>query len=87
MGVLGLVHVLLLLLRVDTPQIPHQDCQWDLGDIQITTRHLPVLYFMYMCLLTQGGVLMPVIMSGVCIPSLLSAVYRWCVGSMSPPGR
>ena len=26
------VQVPLLLLRVDTPHIPHQDGQWDLGD-------------------------------------------------------
>jgi hypothetical protein len=80
------VQVPLLLLRVDTPHIPHQDCQWDLGDIKVATRYLPVLYFMYMCLLTQRGVLLPVILSGVCMLPLLSAVYRGCVGSMSPPG-
>ena len=26
------VEVPLLLLRVEAPHIPHQDCQWDLGD-------------------------------------------------------
>ena len=39
------VQVPLLLLRVDTPHIPHQDCQWDLGDTQVATRHLLVMYF------------------------------------------
>ena len=81
------VQVSLLLLRVEAPHIPHQDCQWDLGDTQVTTRLLPVLYFLHMCLLPHRGVLLPVIMSGVCIPSLLSAECRWCVGSKSPSGR
>ena len=80
------VQVPLLLLRVEAPHVPHQDFQWDLGDIQVATRHLPVLYFMYTCLLSHRGVLLPVILSGVCMVPLLSAVYRGCVGSMSPPG-
>ena len=80
------MQVPLLLLRVDTPQIPHQDCQWDLGHTQVTTGHLSVLYLMHMCLLTQGGVLLPVIISGVFVLPLLSAVYKGCVESMSPPG-
>ena len=81
------VQVPLLLLRVDTPHIPHQDCQWDLGDTHVATMYLSVLYLLYRCLLGLGGVLLPVILSGVCISPLLPVVCRGCVRGMSPPRR
>ena len=62
------VQVPLLLLRVDTPHIPHQDCQWNLGDTQLTTGNMSVLCLMHMCLLSRRGVQLSVIMSGVFVP-------------------
>ena len=81
------VQVPLLLLRVEAPHIPHQDCQWDLGDAQVATMHLSMLNLLYMCLLALGDVLLPFILSGVCIPSLLSAVCRWSGRDAAPPRR
>ena len=77
----------MLLLRVEAPHIPHQDCQWDLGDTQVTTGHLSVLYLLYMRLLALGSILLPVILSKVCKPSLLSAVCRWSGRDAAPPRR
>ena len=64
------VQVPLLILRVDASHIPHQGCQWDLGDIEAPINHLSVLFVVALGLRSLWSALLPVTELVVPIPYL-----------------